>query len=137
MKITPEYTQQAARSLLQLLEQHEVCHANELFDIYGRYPQKTPSQAYISIESKLLNAGFVPTLSYIVPGAGILLETRVNELLEYMKIILKVDRSLPGYRAFMIDHEENIMQERLIHNADISNLRIELHELTQEKFYAH
>ncbi len=136
MKITPDYTQQAARSLLRLLEERNVREPNDLRDIYGKYRSPEDAAAFIEVTSNLSNGGlFVPTMSYVIPGAGILLETKVNDLLDYMKIIVKVDRPLSGYRAFMLDLAGNIAQDRTIQEVAIPLLKLELEELTEEHVY--
>ncbi len=69
------------------------------------------------------------TVSYVIPGAGIPIEFKLNSHLGYTKIILKMEKPLQGYEPFMADPYQNIIQSKDIQDTSLASVKQELERL--------
>jgi len=66
------------------------------------------------------------TISYTKPGAGILIELKINNTLDYSQVIIKLQRLIEGYSPFSRDPFENIIQNKVLKSSDVSLSKKEL-----------
>ena len=70
------------------------------------------------------------TISYAIERTGIPLKIKLNPVLGYSKIIIKVNIPVPGYEAFANDYSGNIIQVKSLDMADWNRTVSEVRELT-------
>lgn len=85
---------------------------------------------HVEFEKRPSNHGTLAyTVSYVVPGTGIPVEFKINPHMGSAKIILKMESQRPGYKQFMIDPYQNIIQLKELTPATIGIVKQELERL--------
>ena len=89
-------------------------------------------KTYIEADQRPSSLGTTAlTYSYIVKGLGIPLEVRINQSLDYSKIIIKTHEQLPGYSPFVTDPFGNVVQEKDLKLSTKDQVREELERLSE------
>ena len=71
------------------------------------------------------------TASYIIPGAGTPVETKINKTLGYSTVTIKLGHHLAGYVPFATDNSGNMVQSKMIHGLNYYHIRRELEKLAR------
>ncbi len=71
------------------------------------------------------------TISYAIERTGIPLEIKLNPVLGYSRIIIKVNIPVPGYESFANDYSGNIIQVKSLDIADWNRTVSEVRELAR------
>lgn len=71
------------------------------------------------------------TASYIIPGAGTPLETKINKRLGYSTVTIKLCAHILGYDPFATDNSGNMMQNKMIRSLNYYHIKRELEKLAR------
>lgn len=130
MKITKERIQATAKNLLAVLDEQRII---SLSDLETRAEETFPISPgeYVQFSLRPSNhKTYAHTISYIIEGAGIPIEARINSALGYSAILLKTTSILDSYNAFSIDTYNNFLQNKLLRTTNLETVRKEIENLT-------
>ena len=95
-----------------------------------KFPISDDEREFVQISANPSNKHTMAyTISYVVDGAGVPMEAKINPMLEYTKIIVKSESDVPGYFAFSRDNFGNLQQMKDLHPANMEIVRRELTSL--------
>ena len=122
---------QAVQSVLSFLAEYKI---NSISDLERLAEQNLvigdSNQAHIYISNCVSNLNTTaPTISYIIPAIGIVLDIKTNNSLGYCSLLTKGNFSINGYKIFAKDPSGNLIQQKKIYSTEIQVLKSELSDL--------
>ena len=128
--ISRDYLGDIAASLIAFLKSKGIDNFESLQEKLNQRFSLDETSRFVDISlrsSDQLTNEFV--ISYVIPGAGIPIETRSNIDLGYQHIILKCFNEVKGYTPFTKDYYGNTIQQKVLMTSDFRAVRNELGRL--------
>ncbi len=130
MAISLEELERIAGKLVTFIGENKIASLYDLDHLLGKRFALDCREG-ISIELCPSNKGTKAyTLSYLIEGAGVPIEARINPRLNYSKILIKSEKKLVGYSEFARDAFGNHVQCKDIDGYDFREVYKELRSLS-------
>ena len=134
MRISKKKFRQIAENLLHFINKEQITRLEDLEAKLGkRYEidkRRKGRKEFVEVSLRPSNLGTKAyTLSYIVEGSGIIIETRLNNILGYSQIIIKLGEVAPSYAPFSVDPYKNIAQNKVLESTNLEKVLKELEVL--------